>query len=1173
MCCSLDRVPQWLGRLLLCAALGAGVWVLGAPGYSASGQPAPTELEPAPGPVPEPLPQKRSARQLSPGEELEKMFGEVEREIGRLSKAGQSDAADGMLEELNSLRGRLTGPYKVDRSDEPEVHVVGLESGTAAPAGVLKGVDRFKMGYAEVEVTYTARPLILVLCSRERIHWQIKPAEGVRFHAIVLSGRHSPGVSGLGEGTLVLRRVSEEGDTSFGLVLSRPGPSFDTLQSQLRTSTGKDISTLVGQREYGGRPLVVGPENRDWRAQHILSQARGLHRRASQFERDQRRAKVGKLRFRAVYFVRKGDAMGSGGTSAAIGDFTVRGPIESSLRPLRFTSLRAVVTDPKENLQFGLNGHLELVLVDPDSDDPPKVPIGIDTGRRQFWGMTIDTKRRRLVLSNRYDKPNLYALDLESNQWSALGSPGSFIGALTYVPEEDVFYGIASVDPHMSRDGRLGSEILKLGANGQRLASVTSSAPIGADSEGLQVIYSGGRLVVISSPRPDRWRRYASHLHVVDPKSGEVLYSGIAQPHDGKTPPKTDLVSPPPAGGGLLHALSEKFAAAEQAIAELHKQGDKEQADQLAGRVARLKRRLGSKFPAEKGAEPHLHLVGIHVADGTVVEVTDRSRPVVLALCSYNRSTWTVNVAKGVNLTRVIVGGYHSQRIKGLPQNTPLEVYTYDDRTGGFHTYKKDDPKHAEVARQLRDLTGLDIVTFQGAYQYKGRPVTVGPDNADWRIQHVLYGLEKVIQESQRKERAERRPALEKLRFKALYITGSGHQHDSRSIRQVQFGEFTPRGPIMHKLEPFRANVEQLVVDPRGPSYYGRRGGDISQIDWITGVRTKIPFGGGLPRLSWPSAIAFDTKRQRLLLTSFGGGGYLYAYNVDEERWSVLRKPGLSASALVYAEKEDALYAMNLSLGGEGWSVVSKFNPSGALLRQVKLSRRIRQTEPFGTSVQLKYAEGHLLVVTHQQPSRREPGEIVPKIHVVSPTTGEILYTGILRPHSGYEKLSPEQLQSLWDDLTLKDVDLADKVVWRLAAGTDASVEFLDRQLKPIAGVSAERVEKLVRLLDDDKYSVRRKAFRDLAELGSVIEPQLKKWADHPSAKVRASIKRLMVGWEEVRPHSPAEIREVRAVRVLERIGSARAIRVLQRLAKGSPDALRTREARASLKRLDEESR
>ena len=52
-----------------------------------------------------------------------------------------------------------------------------------------------------------------------------------------------------------------------------------------------------------------------------------LHGEASQFEARQRLASVGKVRFRAVYYIRGGQ--GHEGRSAAMADFTVSGPIAS----------------------------------------------------------------------------------------------------------------------------------------------------------------------------------------------------------------------------------------------------------------------------------------------------------------------------------------------------------------------------------------------------------------------------------------------------------------------------------------------------------------------------------------------------------------------------------------------------------------------------------------------------------------------------------------------------------------------------------------------------------------------------------------------------------------------------------------------------------------------------
>lgn len=721
---------------------------------------------------------ERNPRQgaASPMQELNEMFAEIQREIQRLTEAGEKDTAADFVAKLDALRGRLDGSYRVAKSDTAEIHVVGLYKGRAAPPGVLEGTDRFTKGYAEVRVTYAAQPLILVLCGEEPIHWQVKPDEGVEFDAVILTGRRSQSVAGLPDGTLVLRRVEEEGTKALGLALSPTDERFSRLDNRLLALTGKSIVTSIGRREHDGRPLVVGPENQDWRVQHTLVETRQLHRRATRFDRDRRRASVAKLSFRAVYFsrgARNSDHPYGGERTAVFGDFTISGPIESSLRPLPASSLRRILTDPKEKLQFGLNHHLELVLVDPAATELSKIPLAAGMRGNQFTSLAIDTKRRRLVLSPMRDTPDLHVYDLEAAQWSVLDNPEHRLAAMTYVAQEDVLYAVTRHEGHSSRSPDreyaplargAGATILKIDpATGKRLDEIKPSQPIDtrwADSGGVQMIHVDGRLVVVGHPLLDRWNRYVSRLYVVDPKSGNVLYSGIVQPHDGQSPAKNDLLAPPPDGGGLLDTLWKRFAAAGRAIDTLRREGNAEQADRLAQRVATLRERLKGSFPEEKDADPALHLVGIHVADGTVVKVTDKSRPIVLALCAYNPSKWTIQLAPGVRLRRVIVGGYHSQKVVGVPEGTPLSIYTYEDGTGGFHAYKKDEPEYAKAARKLRDVTGLDVTTFQGAYQCSRTPIVVGPENADWRIQYVLHGLDAVLHASKGKLPAERTAAL-----------------------------------------------------------------------------------------------------------------------------------------------------------------------------------------------------------------------------------------------------------------------------------------------------------------------------------------------------------------------------------------------------------------------------
>ena len=101
-----------------------------------------------------------------------------------------------------------------------------------------------------------------------------------------------------------------------------------------------------------------------------------------------------------------------------------------------------------------------------------------------------------------------------------------------------------------------------------------------------------------------------------------------------------------------------------------------------------------------------------------IVNVNDINRPVVLALTANNKTLWRVRLAEGVNITKVILAGYHSQRVLGLLPDTPIETYTYDPspcaqcRVGKIHfnSYEK-------APEELKEITGLNVTSFHGDYK------------------------------------------------------------------------------------------------------------------------------------------------------------------------------------------------------------------------------------------------------------------------------------------------------------------------------------------------------------------------------------------------------------------------------------------------------------------------
>jgi hypothetical protein len=90
-----------------------------------------------------------------------------------------------------------------------------------------------------------------------------------------------------------------------------------------------------------------------------------------------------------------------------------------------------------------------------------------------------------------------------------------------------------------------------------------------------------------------------------------------------------------------------------------------------------------------------------------------------------------------------------------------------------------------------------------------------------------------------------------------------------------------------------------------------------------------------------------------------------------------------------------------------------------------------------------------------------------------------------------------------------------------------------------------------------------------LEDLGDLAEPALRQTlANKPTLEVRRRVQAIL---ERLRGPvtRPEVLQALRAVAVLEDIGTPAASRLLEDLAKGAPEARQTREAQASLRRLD----
>lgn len=163
-----------------------------------------------------------------------------------------------------------------------------------------------------------------------------------------------------------------------------------------------------------------------------------------------------------------------------------------------------------------------------------------------------------------------------------------------------------------------------------------------------------------------------------------------------------------------------------------------------------------------------------------------------------------------------------------------------------------------------------------------------------------------------------------------------------------------------------------------------------------------------------------------------------------------------------------------------------------------------------------------------------------------------------------------DEMAKLWAELASDDAPEAYRAAWAMSSIPEKTTAFLKERLTPLPPKLAERIEQLIRKLDDDSFDVRESASRELAKLGAAAVPALQAALQgKPSAEVRVRVEVLLEPLTKQKPTPEQEaLRRVRSVPILERLGTREAREVLEMIGKGPTVAASTRAANAAVERL-----
>jgi WD40 repeat protein len=160
-------------------------------------------------------------------------------------------------------------------------------------------------------------------------------------------------------------------------------------------------------------------------------------------------------------------------------------------------------------------------------------------------------------------------------------------------------------------------------------------------------------------------------------------------------------------------------------------------------------------------------------------------------------------------------------------------------------------------------------------------------------------------------------------------------------------------------------------------------------------------------------------------------------------------------------------------------------------------------------------------------------------------------------------------LEKAWNNLAAKDAGVSFKSEGRFLAAPAEAVKFFGKKITPVAALDPKRIQRLLADLGSDQFAIRDAASKVLRGLDEQATPYLEKTLKSAEPlEVRLRVQKILEQKQGAAITSE-QLRQIRAVMVLELIGDGESKNLLKRWAGGPVGALLTREASAALRRLE----
>jgi RNA polymerase sigma factor (sigma-70 family) len=400
---------------------------------------------------------------------------------------------------------------------------------------------------------------------------------------------------------------------------------------------------------------------------------------------------------------------------------------------------------------------------------------------------------------------------------------------------------------------------------------------------------------------------------------------------------------------------------------------------------------------------------------------------------------------------------------------------------------------------------------------------------------------------------------------------------DSRSAVAI----FDRDGKRVRRIDTANQKIDQVVFSPsaRFLAGSGRDAKIVRVWDTATGKTVaEFPAGKGV---WWSPTVdfAFSPDERYFAATADGKvqfwetSGWRWVEGLSEYFSGMAFSPdgrmlacGSNRDTMVW---EVATRKLRIKLGGKGdWNWSSRFSPDGRLLARLTRADTVEVWDVL-SGRQVATFQGHDHRVTAF--AFTSDGR-----HLITASNDCTLLAwdvagAVAAARAGQKTPAPTEkdLTDSWKDLSSPDAQKAFTAIRILVDASQRATELVRAGLKAPAPMDAAIVRQLLADLGSDTFAVRQRASQELKARGEMVEMPIRQFlAGKPSPEARKRADQLLDAILRA-PASPERLRQLRAIEVLEKIGSEGAREVLRQLAKGPPEAPLTRDATATLRRME----